>query len=388
MSSSLERDSQSSRRAGGHFDSLGSIACVLLLLIVIGFAAFRFAPVLPVGSSRNVDKAFFSSVNLITLTGFTQSFAAVSEYPPAGRWLLALGSLASAATILVGGGMFLASVFGIRISTVRLLIYSIVLLGAGAACGFSAGLSEGSSAASGLGLFAVRSPDKWMRTLLVSLSIPATIGPVFLTALIGLHKPTRRRSLFNGCWIAVVAFYLLGLLLLFACGFSSLDASLASWDARSLGSGFFAPTDGNSMTQWIMAGLMPLGSAPAGVCGGIGVLPIVVLIQAGWSGLRGRRVDPLMGVAVSWLAIFAIALWALIVALALTQPQLPGDRMLFLAISALCNVGMSHDPIGMSREGIYILSTGMALGRFLPLAMLCWMASLSDREEIEDGRSN
>ena len=79
-------DATPPRPAAAHWDALGTTACVFLALVTIGFAAFRRAgAVLPTGASRNVDRAFFTSVNAVTLTGFEQSFAEVPNFPAAGR---------------------------------------------------------------------------------------------------------------------------------------------------------------------------------------------------------------------------------------------------------------------------------------------------------------
>lgn len=385
MTSPPERTS-ASRRVGSHIDSLGTISCILLALIVIGFASFRFAPVVPTGASQNVDKAFFSSVNLVTLTGFVQSSAAVADYPREGLWLIAILSVISAGTILTGAGIFLSAVFGLNVSGFRVGVYSAVVLLASALTGLAAGSVDAISAATGLGLTTTRSPDAWLRALLITTSIPAAIGPVLLVAMMGLRSSTRRRGTLASCFVLLAGIYLVGLLLLKWTGSSWLDASLASIDTRSFGSGFVPLSEAGKATQWSMAGMMLVGSGPGSVAGGLSVLPIAILLRGGWKAMRGGRVDPLVGVSIAWIGAQILCLFALVISLAASQPQLPGDRMLFLAISAICNVGLSHDPVSLSRDGMYLLSAAMLLGRLLPLGMLCWMACVAEHEANRETR--
>lgn len=379
MSISPER-SPAPRSVGSHVDSLGTVLCILLALFVAGFAAFRFAPVVPTGSSQNVDKAFFSSANVVSLTGFTQSSASLSDYPPAGLWLVAAASMISAMTILVGSGVFLAGIVGLTISPWRLTVYAALVVVSGSLVGLAGGVFDAISSATGLGLLSARSPDMWRQTLLVSSTIPGTLGPVFLLVLIGLHRPPRCQGLLAICITLLASVYLVGLLLLKVTGMPWLGASLAAIDTRSLGAGVVPVAEATRPAQWSMMGLMLIGAGPASVAGGLSVLPIAILLRGGWQALHRKPVDALVGVALAWVGVFFLVLFALVIALASSQPQLPGDRMLFLAVSAIGNVGLSHDPISLSRDGMYLLSSGMLAGRLLPLVMLCWMACVANRD--------
>ncbi len=367
-------------RSPQHVDSLATISCIILAIVTLSFAAFRFAGVLPTGASHNVDKAFFSSVNLVTLTGFAQSFAAVSEYPPAGKWMIAGVAFVSAATILVGSGAFLVRIFGVKISGFQLTMYSLALLVLGFLIGLAGGPFDAVSSSTGMGLTSIRSPERWIEACLVTASLPASLGPILVLGLLGLRSPTCRAETFGLCWILLALCYLVGLLVLQMGGASWTDASLLSLDTRSLGSGFVIVNDQNKANQWLMIGSMLLGAGPGSVAGGLSVLPIAVVLGAAWGSLRGAVVDPVLGVAVVWIGMLFVGLFALVIALASTQPQLPGDRLLFLAVSAICNVGLSHDPVSLPREGLYLLSTAMLWGRLLPMAMLCWMACIADRK--------
>lgn len=377
----------SSSRTAAHVDLLGTILCALLALITIGFAAFRFGPVLPVGASRNVDKALFSSVNLTTLTGFTQSFAAVGDYPTSGHWVMTVISVLSAAVLLAGGGTFAAAIFGIRLAFLRTLTYALILLLVCWFAGLIAGPLSAASAATGLGLLTSTSVSPAMQVMLVSLGLPASIGLVLLLTISRRHLPQHRFELLSGAWIGLAVVYLAGVILFSLVGLGVVQSSLLAIDSRSLGSGIVPVTTGGRATQWITAILMIVGAGPASVAGGLSVLPIVVVLRSAWTALRGGVADRLLGVAVVWIVLFFAGLIVLVLGLASTQPQLPGDRMFFLAVSALCNVGLSHDPVSMSREGVYLLSGGMIWGRVLPLLMLCWMACVADRHDDNADRA-
>ena len=68
-----------------------------------------------------------------------------------------------------------------------------------------------------------------------------------------------------------------------------------------------------------------------------------------------------------------------------TVPDLPADRSLFLAVSAVSNVGLSHDPIGITGPGLYVLSTLMLAGRVAPLLVLWWMVKVAPDAEVAVG---
>jgi hypothetical protein len=57
------------------------------------------------------------------------------------------------------------------------------------------------------------------------------------------------------------------------------------------------------------------------------------------------------------------------------QPELPADRLLFIAISAASLVGFSQDPISMTGGGMIVVSVAMFLGRVAPIAILWWSAT-------------
>jgi Trk-type K+ transport system membrane component len=63
---------------------------------------------------------------------------------------------------------------------------------------------------------------------------------------------------------------------------------------------------------------------------------------------------------------------AVTIALLITEPEFQLDRTLFMAASAVGNVGLLHTPIEASPAGLYTLSFAMIAGRILPVLVLWW----------------
>jgi Trk-type K+ transport system membrane component len=67
------------------------------------------------------------------------------------------------------------------------------------------------------------------------------------------------------------------------------------------------------------------------------------------------------------------------------QPELPGDKLLFIASSAVGCVGLSQDPIAMTSTGLFTLSLAMFAGRFAPLVVLWWCARTAPGSDVAIG---
>jgi Trk-type K+ transport system membrane component len=122
-----------------------------------------------------------------------------------------------------------------------------------------------------------------------------------------------------------------------------------------------------------------IGAAPASTAGGLGVLPIVIAIRGAIDATCGRPVDRLLGVALAWIASFAAAVAVFTIALDTLAPALPPERVLMLVCSALGNVGISYEPVGITGTSLFALSAAMLFGRLLPFVMLAWMACIAEK---------
>jgi Trk-type K+ transport system membrane component len=119
---------------------------------------------------------------------------------------------------------------------------------------------------------------------------------------------------------------------------------------------------------------MAVGASSAGTGGGIKITTLAVLFTGLLHTFRRRQPGRLFAVAATWVGIYCLIAFLCLIALLVTQPQLAPDRLLFMSISALSNVGLSKDPISLTGPGLYILSITMLLGRLIPLAILWWTA--------------
>jgi trk system potassium uptake protein TrkH len=152
-------------------------------------------------------------------------------------------------------------------------------------------------------------------------------------------------------------------------------ASRQTLNARSAGFPFDL---GPPVVQWATVLLMIVGACPGGTAGGVKVTTVAVLTGGtrrllrsnGESGIGNRT----FGIAIVWLAIYLLMLIAATLTLVATEPQMHADRLLFLAASALGNVGLSHDPVSLSETGWYVISATMLLGRITPVLVLWWIA--------------
>ena len=108
-----------------------------------------------------------------------------------------------------------------------------------------------------------------------------------------------------------------------------------------------------------------------------------------WRGTRralnregGLRIT---GIAATWIGAYLAIVLLTLLGLLATLPDLTPDRLVFLAASAVGNVGLSHDPIAVTGGGLWILCLGMLLGRLAPLAVLLWAAATTDDADVAVG---
>jgi trk system potassium uptake protein TrkH len=136
---------------------------------------------------------------------------------------------------------------------------------------------------------------------------------------------------------------------------------------------------------WIIIGLMLIGAAPAGTGGGIKVTTLSVLSSGTRDTLGGEVPGRRLGVAIVWVCIYFAMLAASLLLLLASEPQMSADRLLFVAASALGNVGLSHDPVSVSDSGLHILSATMLAGRVMPVLVLWWMADTTANADVAVG---
>jgi len=137
--------------------------------------------------------------------------------------------------------------------------------------------------------------------------------------------------------------------------------------------------------EWVMMLLMVIGASPGGTGGGVKTTTVAAVAGGARRLLRGQNPGRQVGIALSWLGIYLGMLLLAVIALLATEPQSGADRILMLAISALSNVGLSHDRLSMSISGMFVLAALMLAGRMVPLIILWWMADTTADAELAVG---
>ncbi len=145
-------------------------------------------------------------------------------------------------------------------------------------------------------------------------------------------------------------------------------------------------------TQWLMTGLMLIGSAPASMGGGITTGTFAVLVLAMWSYARslptarvsGRTIAPdavRRAGAVLTISVFVvgIATWLLLIA----HPQASVEDALFTVVSAFATTGLSLDLTGqLNLFGETILMVMMFWGRLGALTIIIALARQRPPEPV------
>jgi trk system potassium uptake protein TrkH len=131
--------------------------------------------------------------------------------------------------------------------------------------------------------------------------------------------------------------------------------------------------------------LMAIGAGPAGTGGGLKTTTAYELVRGAYRALRARPVSRVFGFAMMWLGIYALLVLSTTIVLVSTEPQLAADQILFTAISAVSNVGLSYAPISITGDGLYALSISMMLGRIVPLVILWWAALTAHDADVAVG---
>jgi Trk-type K+ transport system membrane component len=386
---------------------------VYLISMLAGWATFMLVPDIRVGGNEfSHDRAIFLALNCGTLTGFNTTVG-VGDFNPDNNvgpiTAILLAVVGVLATLIMSG---LAAVRVLRLpyrdaqviwtavmATVLAVLIGTIALGIGATTG-SFGLTNGIFQAvcafgnCGLVLGRVGDLAGW-RLHLVLLPL-ATAGGLGLPVLMELYdravkrRPMGRHS--TTTIAALAAVYLIGMAgALFFLWPDAADktglretiakASALSLDTRTLG--FPVPIDTLTRPgQWWLVLLMIVGAGSAGTAGGLKVTNLLEISGGIWRSLRGLNAGKTFGIAFTWLgsySVIAAVCWMLLLH---TEPQIPADRLAFLAVSAASNVGLSADTVSIVGPGLYVLGVAMLLGRLAPIAILWWMARATPEAEL------
>jgi trk system potassium uptake protein TrkH len=380
---------------------------IYILLMLGGYWFFHSGRATPPGNEMSRQRALFTVVNAGTLTGFEQGQNDVNTYRAGGKavtlGLIVVGIVFS----LTVGGMAVARIAGLALNDGALVaaavgsVLAAGLIGAAAAplrhLTLLASVFQAISAWGNSGLFLGRLPglyDGWTHGLLLPL---AALGGLGLPVLLEMGRRMRRGAMPVSqhartaiAWSAGV--YLVGSLLLLLGGWFANSSSPTPWaqllasasaqafNTRSAGFAFSMATYWPRTVQWIAMGLMIIGGAPGGTAGGLKVTTLAILCGGAARSLRGQPAGRAMGIALTWAGIYLAMISLSLLLLLCTEPQMQADRVLFLAVSAAGNVGLSHDPVTVSDAGLYVLAATMLTGRIAPWLVLWWMAEEENAE--------
>jgi trk system potassium uptake protein TrkH len=385
-------------------------ACYLAAAIIFTLI-FHFADVAAHGNEVNLDRAFFTAVNALTLTGFQQTMGIreMRAAGPIGPVLLFILTVAGALTSLIVGALAAVRVLKMP-HTVSQIVYAaltcvlLTTLGGGAVLSMGGrsvfeSLFQATSAFCNSGVWLGAAPGTASASAYFVLLPLIILGGFGLPVLIELTDrafggpPISRHSkmvilLAAGTYLfGFVALVLAQLPAAVGGGWGAWRSTLASCsvqaiNARTAGLPFQSPAVFTAAGQWVLMLLMLIGAAPAGTAGGFKTTTLFQLGQGISHAIKGKPVSRVTGIAAVWLAAFFVALFIGILALVQLVPQIAPDQLVFLACSAIANVGLCHDPVSITGGGLFVLSGLMLFGRIGSLAVLWWLATTVEGTDL------
>lgn len=382
------------------------LVAAYLLFTMLAVVALHMPGIGITGQEMSLRRTVFAAVNATTLTGFQQDAGSATT---GSNWLQLV--------LTLGGTMFTLTAGGMAVVRVTRMAYTDAQIAWGAAVAtiattvggaaflvdsdrpVVASLLQSASAFGNSGLYAGRLPgvmDWRTHAVLLPLAFAGALGLPVLMELFDRVTGARRTSPHTRTVLVLAAgFYVVGAVFLLLLErarqtsaftgedwrFSAALASTFSINARTTGFPFEFVTGLARPVQWALIALMIVGGAPGGTAGGLKTTTLWRLVGGVRDCLAGRYVSRSFGVAAGWtLLYFALVLSGFLLLL-LSEPDIPGDRLLFLSFSAVSNVGLSHDPVSITGGGLYTLSAMMLGGRLAPLLVLGWLASHADYDD-------
>jgi Trk-type K+ transport system membrane component len=385
--------------------------CIYLLILPVADVLIRLN--WPAGAELQWVRGRFSAVNALTLTGFSLQNFPLAKFPALARGTVFALTIIGAMFPMILGGMAVVRIlklpYGDRQIAVSSLVLFFVLTAAGSipliAANYGAAnsfmLSAGALANSGIHFGAVPGVTSAPTHLvLLPLAILGGLGSPVLIELVALLRMKGGLSEYSKTVLAMTAWvYLVIFLLIAAMQFVEAESfagkllkifassSTLSIDSRTAGLPIDGaqPADLPRSAQWLLLVPMMLGGWAAGTAGGIKINTFVGLSRGISQGLRGGSIGRPVAIAAVWIGIYLALAMLFFLMMLWSEPELPADRLLFITISALSNVGLSHDPISITSSGLDVLASAMLLGRLTPLAMLWWMAMTTREGDMPVG---
>jgi trk system potassium uptake protein TrkH len=385
---------------------------VYVTMIVVSIFAFLGKSIMVQGNAMSFDRAVLTVVNTATLTGFQQKVGPNFFRLP-GQVLVLLLTVAGSLFSLIVGGLAVRRILRLRFTEMRIIQAAVLcecaalLIGVLGGCGIHqtllGGLSQGASAFgnSGMALGTPFHVSAWQTHLIVlPMAVAGGLGLTVLMELADLLAHGRALSRHAMTVLAMSAIlYIGGMLVLILLQWTAAHWALSStgsvttlaWgsslaiNSRTAGIPFGHSLTLPSAVRWFTMILMTIGAAPGGTGGGLKVTTIAVIFLGTREILAGKSPAKALGIAMSWIGMYlGIAMLGLVMLL-FVEPELRGEQVLYMTISALSNVGLSYDLLPDMPRGSFVLAALMMAGRMTPLLVLWWMADTTTDAEIAVG---
>ncbi len=384
------------------------LVSAFLLAMPLAEAILYWSSTGSAGNELTRDRSRFLVVNALTLTGFPGGLDA-SSYLPGQQAVLLILTLGGMLFSTILSSLAVVRIAGLRYSDAHVIRSAVIYIAALVACGTLVLFSDGvrivpalmlsASALGNSGLYFAGLPDftHWI-TLLVLLPLGVLGGlglPVWME-LVDWFRTRQPLSHFSRIVLAMAA----GCYLIFFVGLLAVrvfeesgdhgarwvvSSSVAVLNARSIGFPFELASDWPRGMNCLLMLAMLIGGAPGGMAGGLKTTTLARI----WSGARALFQDQRPGkglaAAMTWAGIYLGMVGLGFMLLILTVPQVTPDRLLFLTISALGNVGLSHETVSLVTPGLDVLTCIMLIGRLAPMGMLWWMAMKIESPELPVG---
>ena len=400
------------------------LLCGYLTLIVAAYVAILRLDIMLPGSS-NRDRVFFLVTDAATLTGFPQALSYRDTF--FGASICFALTLAGALMSLIVGGMAAVRILRLPYSDRQIRRAAYLWTGASILVGVLGLIPRGwhedntailggffrtLAAFSNSGVYFGRLPGvtSWQtQMLLMPLSILGGFGLPVLMEMVDWVRTRRAVSRHTLTVVTMSATIYIVSFLLFAgiqatvaieaaakqplaAGVDAkpwvwdviASSSVAALNSRTTGFAIQPASTFPTVMQWLLIVTMFIGASPAGTGGGVKTTTLVELFRGVGRAKRDQPAGRGVAIAAAWLGLYVGCALVVFLLLLWTQSD-PADRLFFQTISAISNVGLSHDRLSTVGPGLFILSAAMLFGRVAPLLILWWMAQSTSGEELAVG---
>ncbi|WP_428938391.1 hypothetical protein [Fontivita pretiosa] len=374
-----------------------SLLVALSLWALATFLVLRSGLGMPRGTEMPLDRAVFTVVNVVTLTGFQQD-TRIADFKPTGQAMVLGLMVLAALVILIVGARAIRRILQLPFGDAQIIRATLCIYAAGVLLGASLLLRQGTdmrqaifhaaSAISNAGLILGDSPGvyEW-RTHVVLLPL-AVVGGLGVAVLLDLGASIVEKRPIHPHTLAALACmagaYLLGLALIVVLehlggrpiGQSLVLGSVEAINTRSPGIPMSMPGSLTTASQWVLMILMSIGACAGSAGGGMTATALFLFAAKTLRLLAGGTAGRCFGLACAWIGLYLLIVLATTIGLIVLEPRTSSDHLLFLAVGAVSTTGLWPEAIHHVGGTLYVLSAAMLLGRFVPLLLLCLAARI------------